>query len=129
MDLKNLDVRAAADEGAELVLEHPVTGDPLEGVAIRVLGADSSAYRRAVKRIAERRHGKKRVSLDDMERQASELMAAVTVSWRNIEVDGEAIDCTEENAIRLYTDYPWIREQVDRFIADRANFFTKSSNA
>ena len=27
-----------------------------------------------------------------------------------------------ENAVELYTKYLWLREQIDRFMADRSNF-------
>lgn len=126
MDLNDLDVRKAADEGADLQLEHPVTGEPLD-VTIRLLGSDSAAYRNAVKRIAERRRGQKRQTLDEMEQQAAELMASITVGWANLERDGKPVDFSHDAAQQVYIDFPWIREQVDQFVTDRANFFTRPS--
>ena len=54
------------------------------------------------------------------------LLAKCTTDWAGIVVEGETLDCTYENAVKLYGRFAWIMEQVDEFVADRANF-TKAS--
>jgi hypothetical protein len=54
------------------------------------------------------------------------LYASVTLRWHVI-VDGKEPECSFDAAKRVYLDYPWIGEQVDAFLSDRANFSTASS--
>lgn len=129
MDLGKFNVEKAADEGAELHLEHPVTGEKLytedgEKISIRLVGMDSTKYRRAMSRIASKNMGKrqKQRSIEKAEQEGAELLAACTVGWQNIVV-GEPLEHSEEAAYDLYVGQRWIREQVDEFVADRANFF------
>jgi len=48
-----------------------------------------------------------------------------TLAWRGIVYEGEALECNPGNARRLYAALPWLREQVEAFIADRANFLKR----
>lgn len=50
-----------------------------------------------------------------------ELLTACTASW-NLTWNGKQPECTPENVRKLYAEQPWIREQVDVFVGDRANF-------
>ena len=142
---KEFDVKAAAERGAWLQLVHPVTGKELgdedeKGNLIRpcriqLQGADSMAYEQSVaKTVAMRqretpptRRGRvnPRQIMDTADRnrgfQVDELVS-ITLNWENIEVDGEPFPFNHENAVRLYTDHPWIREQAIEFFTDRANF-------
>lgn len=132
IDLGSLDLTAASNKGFELELAHPVSRKPL-GVFITVLGKDSSAFRdhtrekvneRLRRNFEAQRKGKDQPipTIDQSEKEAAELLAAVTVSWRNVTVNGEALECTSANAKRLYLDHHWIREQVDEAVADLGNF-------
>ena len=126
MDLKQFDVAATAEKGVYLVLEHPVTGEELDA-KIKLIGRDSSRFRNKMRDIAQKAAaaGKKRktVDLEKADREGAELLAACTLGWVGIEEEGKPVPFSEAEAVRLYTDYRWIREQVDAFIADRANFF------
>lgn len=132
MDLSTLNVAAAADRGADLHLAHPSTGEPLytedgKPVTIRLLGADSHEYRQRIRRLANQNLNKKkreRQNLEQIEEQAAELLAAITVGWSNIVLEGETVECNVDNAKSLYLDYAWIREQVDEFVGERANFLS-----
>lgn len=128
MDLKKFDLTQAADQGATIELLHPVTGEVLtdkgKPVTITVLGADSKVFKDAVKARTRRALGEKKqkIDLDKTERENAELLAKCTLQWSGIEEDGKKLDCTFENAVQVYLQYSWIRDQVDEAIGDRANF-------
>lgn len=134
IDLGTLNATTAGNKGYELELLHPVSKKPL-GIFITVLGKDSTAFREHTRdRVNERlrknfeaqRKGKDQPvpTVEQGEKETAELLAAVTVSWRNVTLDGEALDCTPANAKRLYLapGLSWIREQVDEAVADLGNF-------
>lgn len=139
MDLNKFNVISAANEGAELQLLHFSDSTPLP-IFITLYGRDSEAYR-----ATQREHNRKRVAkmqrnqraayiaLAEVEAEAREIVAACTAAWRDasedgspnaLTFDGVAYPCNKENAVKVYTDYPWIYEQVDAFLSDRANFTT-----
>ena len=95
---------------------------------VRLLGTDSDKYRTLTKRSLEKtfnaKDKKKKVDLDNSERETAEKFAKCTTECYFIE-NKKAIECTTSELTRVYLKYPWIREQVDAFMADRANF-TKS---
>jgi hypothetical protein len=126
MDLAKFD-NTAADTGMVMQLLSPVTDEPTDST-ITLYGADSSVYRCTIKNIGNRRmqRGNKRVTSEAIEAEGIELLTACTASWENIEIDGEVLKCTPENIKRIYTEFIWVREQVDAFIGDRANFLSKS---
>ncbi|MDB6454693.1 hypothetical protein [Falsirhodobacter sp. 20TX0035] len=128
MDLADFDLTAAADRGADMQLEHPVTGEPLvtdtgEEITIRLLGNDSREFRAALSDLAEKQAGKKRQSLAAAEAHSVDLLARLTLGWQGIVYKGVPLEFTRENAAMLYRERPFIREQIDRFIGNRGNFF------
>lgn len=120
-----------ADEGAVLQIVHPETEEPIEGMTITLLGQDSATYRKiqmAKQQAALNRLAKgKRIATDlDAEKLAAEMiddLAKLTVKWTGFELDGKPLKCDKDNAVTVYTDWPWIREQAQEFVANRANFF------
>lgn len=130
MDLSSLDTRKAAGDGAKYQLRHPVEDTPIttddgKPVTITVIGTDSEAFRRAAQAQANSRlkHGQRsRVTAETVESDATDLLVACTTGWSGIVVDGKELDFSAENARALYDRFPWIREQVSAFAAERANF-------
>jgi hypothetical protein len=131
MDLLDINLEEKANEGGVLELEHPVTGEPLlhdgQPMTITLAGIDSAAYRNKHRQIQNRRlqrmaRGRK-PDLSNADAEACELLAACTISWSGIVKGGEALECSEQAARELYEEHDWIREQVDVFVGDRANFF------
>lgn len=144
MDLSNLDVRKASNEGATLELEHPTEGfilrEPVpenapegtqgEALTITLAGTDSDVYRDALKARARQRlnqqkkkkNKEEQVDFDEAERKGIELLARCTMGWNHISDNGKPVPFNTNNAITIYTKYPWIKEQVDTFMADRSNF-------
>jgi hypothetical protein len=117
-----------SDDGAEMTVTHPGTGEPTDAV-IRLAGIDSEAWRSASHKLSDRviKEGGGKVDVarafERSEEHVSELVASVTISWENVKDGGPELKCTRENAKRLYMKYPWLREQVNRFAGNRANFF------
>jgi hypothetical protein len=140
------DVRKSATEGANFYLRDPVTFKVIEVVidadensdysktpTFRMQGMDSPAYRRAVAhRSAMRQNRRKQKDVttgtvileiaDGMYDDECRNLSAVVDSWSNIEDDNGSIEFTREAAYKLFADFPWIKEQAEAFISDRANF-------
>ncbi|MEI4473578.1 hypothetical protein [Frigidibacter sp. MR17.24] len=125
MDLASFDLAADASRGAELHLQNPITLEPLftedgQPITIRLLGGESREFRAAASDLLKAAKGK--LSIEAGEARSAELLSKITVAWSNIVFDGETLDCTPANAARLYRARPWIRKQVDEFVADVGNF-------
>ena len=132
MDLSKIDLTASADVAQKLVLTHPATGDDLldkDGnvVYIELLGRDSTVAKAESKRRSQQMlnqmRGNKKVDVDEAVKNSISLLSKLTLGWSGLDFDGEELEFSREKAIWLYTEYSWIREQVDEFIADRSNFF------
>jgi hypothetical protein len=133
MDLSALDT-SLANEGVDLHLTHPVTGEPLldtdgKPVTIRLLGMDSSRYRRHNRALLNRRleNPAKKPTADQIDEDNLAMFVALTVGWSGIGLDGVDLEFSEANAQKVYTRLPWVREQADAFIGDRKNFLRVSS--
>jgi hypothetical protein len=131
IDLKDFDVASAAEAGSELTLLHPVSGEPLD-IVITVAGQDSKRARNADRAITDmltKEAQDKKLKSDDetFERLAATKAAGLTMGWSGIEWNGAEYPFTHENAVKLYIERRWIREQVERFAGQRANFFKPSA--
>jgi hypothetical protein len=124
-DINTLDSRQWMDAGATLTLRHPVSDEPLDGVTITLLGVESTLGEKLM-RDAQRRRLKKdfqyKPTPEELESDTLRLLGALTKSWTNIGKAGELIECTADNAAQLYKDRPWIKKQVDEFVADLGNY-------
>lgn len=134
MDLSKYNVEKMAEQGAWLDLESPEDGTPLKTddgkpVRIKLLGTDSKAWREKNRqnqrdRIAQMARRKSRdIDYTVSDEQACEMLSVCTIAWEGIVEEGETVEFSQEAAKDIYMRYIWIREQVDMFIGDRANFF------
>ncbi len=129
MDLKNLKP-VMADEGALMQVRHPETEEAIEGMTIRLLGQDSAVYRKiqlakqqaALSRISK---GKKAVDLDaeKLAEDSIDDLVKLTVDWSGFTLEGKELAATPENVRMVYSEWNWIKEQAQEFVADRAHFF------
>lgn len=132
MDLSNFDTRKACNDGAimQVIFEgEPVLQDDGKPVTITFCGRDSDAFQKSVRsRADDRMQARQRVkvTLAAMEAETVETLSDCTMAWDGIVLDGEALPCTRANAVKLYTRFPWLREQADGFVSDRANFLKPS---
>jgi hypothetical protein len=133
MDLRQFEAKKAED-GAEMIVRNPLDGSPLlqddgEPVVVILLGEDSSTFQKLQRKNTNERlrrnlggRGRLRVSMEEIESDALELLITCTVGWKGMAWDGEEKDPTPKNIREAYTLFPWLREQAQEFIADRSNF-------
>lgn len=132
MDLSKLDTSRLSDEGVKLHLLHPVTSKPLfadpaqkKPMTITVLGSDGERFNELRRELIDDRIAKlqdqRKPDMRSIEDAAIEHLASITIGWENLIVDGKPFEYSKANARKLYQQ-KWIREQVERFANNRANF-------
>tara|TARA_R110002126_G_scaffold148502_1_gene294485 strand:- start:384 stop:791 length:408 start_codon:yes stop_codon:yes gene_type:complete len=119
-----------ADDGAVLNIVHPETEEVIEGMTITVLGQDSKIYRKlqlgkqqaALNRMSK---GKKALDLDaeKLSEDSIDDLVKITIGWTGFSLDKKELEFTPENVRTVYTEWAWIKEQVQEFVGNRANFF------
>jgi len=103
-------------------------GSILEGVTVTLLSFNSDVAR-ACDKVARKNQSLAKVVTDDMRQKALESkLASCTTGWTGIDVDGKPLECTKENALKMYsTDgYDWFTLQLIKYASDDANFFLKA---
>lgn len=97
-------------------------GEPTD-IRIRLAGRDSESFKKASRKIAEaKRKRQKGLKPIEEERMWLETFAKCTVEWENLEDNGKKLDCNFENAMKVYSNYEFVLEQVIIFIQERENF-------
>ena len=127
MELKSICTVEAHEEGAEMRVVNPITGEETD-FYITVKGFDSKVFRKVSRRkqralfaaLADKDKDKDK-ELDEEELDA-EGLAEATIGWRGLTVNGEEYVFTQERAKDLYKQSPGIRNQLDIFVANRKNF-------
>lgn len=122
------------EQASRLIVVHPVSRQPLRDkdgkeAFVDLFSADSEVARKHQRSIARRRlasRGRGKITPEELEAEAVELLSALTAGWRLIDFDGNAVEIefSQESARELYASpgMTWLREQVDEFVADRGNF-------
>lgn len=100
-------------------------GEPTD-ISIEVAGQDSDEFRKAEvakrnRRLKAAQKGKK-ITAEQLDEEGLDLLVNCTVSWQNVFWGKDEMECTPENVRKLYTEHPFIREQIDEAIADRTLF-------
>ena len=119
MGLKGL----SPTESAKLEPLHPVTKEKIEGAFLTVHGSDSKRYRAMMAEAA--RDIASQDAAQDTEasyKKTTERLANLIDEIHGLEEDGKPI----KDAVKLLTDYPWLRQQVDGFVMRRSNFLPKA---
>ena len=138
MSLAKLSPKAAAESGVEVTILQPTTNIPL-GITVTVCGADSETFKNIQRKQLNRRLEKQQKSrtrqtamtAEELELESMDVLVACTRSWstgerKQLEFDdNEWLECTPDNVRRVYEALPWLKEQVDQEIGDRANFLQK----
>ena len=127
LDLLSVRTLEKATEGVEMEILHPSTRLGTDSY-VTVLGEDSDAHKRALTLVAERkekeqrRTGRIRITHEDI--IYGMLITAIECipNWRNIVENGKEVPYNRANLRRILTEYWFITEQVNAFLADRANF-------
>lgn len=146
-DFSTRDTAKAAERGIPVPLMDPASpANPLTGIpsapllddegnqpTIVILGGDAPKVRDATHktlddyyeraRKGENAKGRTKRDEEDLIRR----LAGATVSWEHIALDGKILECTHENAVKFYTRFLWVAEQLQKVIDDRAAFFPQGS--
>ncbi|WP_309086389.1 hypothetical protein [Chelativorans sp.] len=134
MDLSKFDGLAKTfDEGVEVDIRHPVTGEKL-GMTVTVASYQSERVKKLQRKMAnqalreQRRNPKKAATIEEVEEKAHDLMVAAVISWTGFERDGKELPCTPENvrAVVSNPDLWFIAEQIDKAAEDSQAFMTAS---
>lgn len=122
-DLANIDPTSLADEGVEMEITHPSTGEGI-GMFILLCGSDSDRYRNAERKILNKRlsNPSAKQSVERLEESSLKLLIGCTLGFRNLVLNGKSYEYNQDNIRKLYINHRWIKEQVDAFIADRGNY-------
>ena len=133
MDLMNI---GKTKETTDVTLYNPINSEILlnedgSEMTITVHGPYSKKYksiahaqqnRRLQK--AQRTGGKLNLSAEEIEAAALDLLIKCVDGW-NITLGGEQPDCTEAKVREVFTELPWVREQVDSALGDAQAFLGK----
>lgn len=135
-DLSQLDTKSSAEEGSVMEVRHPttqatLTDDSGAPITIRLAGSDSDRAQRMQRANLNRRlkTGGRRsamVTAEELDVERLELLVACTLEWSGVALQGQEIECNAINARRVYSEVPWLREQAEDFVNDRANFLKAS---
>jgi len=131
MDFAKLNAVEHGNKGSTIKNIVGPDGNILEGVTVTLLSFNSDVAR-ACDKLARKNHSMAKVITDDMRQKAlEEKLAAVTVAWTGIDFEGVSLECTKENAMRLYsTDgFDWFTIQLIKYANDDANFFSKANDS
>ena len=120
-------IQDSMEESAQLTVLHPKTGEETS-IVITLASPDSDKYRKLSmamrnKNLQYATKNRGVASAERLDEDAVNLLVGATLAWAGVVENGIAVDCTPENVRRLYTTFPWLREQVDTFLGDRKNFF------
>lgn len=118
----------------EVILKHPNTLDPLlnddgSEMTVTLHASHSKEYKKIVHEQQDRRikmmqkKAKSQISAQDIERDATDLLAKVTAAW-DITYGGEKPKLTVTKAKEVFTEVFWIREQIEEAFSDSMDFTT-----
>lgn len=130
MELSQFDLKKSADQPAVCNIVHPVTEeqmfkeDGVTPVTVTILGQDSSKARKLAKAQAQRTlNSRKKQTVDELQAFGRKLVASLVTDVDGITENGEPVKADAEQLEKLFESYPWIYDQLDAFIADKANFY------
>jgi len=149
IDLGKIDTVKGSNEGFDVELYHPGTNADL-GIVITVLGKDSDEFQKITRQQNKKRMDRMSKngfrsgkvappSQDELDSDNLDVLSGCTTGWKTLEVtdkDGEVVESEKDTitlagdevafscytAKILYSRFPWIKEQIDIAIGDRANF-------
>jgi hypothetical protein len=137
-DIASFDILTPSEEGRDVTLLHPKTGQPWmddakRPITITVLGRWSGIVQQTSEAIEARRAARPSgvpETLDDRILADAEYMAAATRRWSFTHLGGEAFPFTPANAVKLYSDprFPWLRIQVMNFHRQDGNFLAEPTS-
>jgi len=124
-DISALDAVKYSQDGTDVDIVSPRTGAKT-GLIITVQGAFAGRFQellaRQKKREAMRSRNPVARAVAEDEDDTSELLAEVTLGWKNMVENGKSVAFSKAEARRIYEAYPVIRSQVLAAALEVANF-------
>lgn len=114
----------AQEDGIDVPILHPKTGEGL-GITIKVAGPDSERQKKARRAVQTERLNmsrNKRPTVPELEADGLKVTVASIISWDGVIENGQKVELTPESATTILMKYPFIREQIDSAVGDRAGF-------
>lgn len=133
-DIPQLETRLGSEAGTNYVVKAldgitPVLNADGLPLTLKVLGRDSRAYQTAVFEMGQARiarigqGGNAGTTMEEAEANTIAILVKCTVGWTNfLDREGIPVPFGATAAADLYRFFPAIRDQVDAFIGNRANF-------
>lgn len=114
-------------------IKHPATGVPV-GLSITLLPDSHKQVREVARRaIDERLSGKAgKPTAEKLEQGRTDMLVASVGGWEwkgALTFRGKKPDLTAANVRAVFTELPWVAEQVDLELGDRAAFFRSTEAA
>ncbi len=133
----NLDSIGRAKDESTLYIKNPSNGKVVKNddgtdMEVTVFGEYSDEWRNALyertkNRIEKSKEtGQTSISFEEMEEENFEVTCLCTKSWNLTDKDGP-VDLTPENVRRIYTEYPWVYQQVRAHMENSSNFLDPSA--
>lgn len=146
-NLADLDTVSSSQRGFDVHIKHPLTQEPIvvndDGaeLTMRVIGPDAPEFKEARNEYLKRYLGrtKDKVTnkvvphdIEHYEEDNYELVVRCVIGWDNLYFDPESgdevdepLEFSVENARKVLSACPWIIEQLQTVIGQRANFIKK----
>lgn len=115
MEISQLYTVDSHENGAEMQVKDE-SGNDLD-MYITLAGIDSKAFRKTKAKLQ-----REIINGGDPEELRAEALADVTINWRGFLNDGNELEFTNDMAKQLYINAPYVMDQADVFINQRANF-------
>jgi hypothetical protein len=124
MDLAEFDIVPAAI----VPVFNPKTGEPLkteqdEPITLLVAGVDTDTFHERQYALADKRTNRKDISPKELDEDRLDTLTACLQGWAGIMLDGKEVPYSPANARALLQRLPWLANQVDVAIVNRAIHF------
>lgn len=122
MELNDLFTTPAHEAGAEMRVRDMLGNET--DCYLLLVGMDSKAWQNA-----SIKHRRSLIEPDaDLYELKIQFMTDATIGWRGFTDQGNELEFSKEKAEQLYRSAPYIVEQADQFIGNRANFMKGKAN-
>jgi hypothetical protein len=128
---------AFSEQSARMTVQHPVTLEPLvnkdtgEECWVELLPLNGERGNAIDRQITDKqlRRRVQRLTAKDVEGNAIERLAGVTLNWMLCDLNGNPmrLPFSTDLAAEVYGEVRWLRDQVATFAADLGNFQSTSS--
>lgn len=134
--LSKLDTMTKSEEGVFFDIFYEGSAS---GIQIKLKGPDSKVFKQNAialrKYITKQKEKNADINQDEADEKMIQLFAALTVDWQFVKDDGTVLehkllldeegnelDYNLENAVTLYTNFPFVTKQVGAYVEDSTNF-------